>query len=69
MSKFSEKVRLGIAIAVIILLILFVILNSLKIRIELLFASVDMPIAFVVICSALAGAAVAWALLFVRKKG
>ncbi len=63
----KEKVRLGVGILLLIYLVLFIIFNIDPLRVSFLFATVEMPIAFVVIFSAGLGAGVVWLLKLVRK--
>jgi uncharacterized integral membrane protein len=68
LDNLKDKVRIGVAVLLVLLLILFVLLNFTDAEVHFLVGKVQMPIAFVVIFSFLLGAGVVYLLRLVRSK-
>ena len=64
----TTRVRQIVGISIAAALLVFIALNFSSITVNILVAKIQMPLGFVVIFSALAGAGVMWLLYFMRGK-
>jgi len=64
----KEKVRLGAIAGLVLLLLLFILFNTNSVPVNIIVGRVSMPAGFLVILSALAGAAATWLWMVLRSR-